>query len=307
MGTDRVFSDEELRCAGLRTVDAFEEALGHGDRDAARRLGRRLRREATSMHANYAGWEATLSAWIAENGRPEDVEQAGAAVAAKGGTLPPDLVDEAGLRPRWKAAERAIDAALARGEDAEARRLAQALHDEALLVHDRGMARVSALLSWLGRRFGTDALEAAYARAMSADLLGDASFRERAEALMHFTRVHLQPFELVEDDEKLTFLCAVCPSGGRLLREGSYSEPDPDLVVKGPHRLTWGRDALPVYCAHEPVMERSSILATGVPLFVVEPSDELGVQPCRTYLYKDPDAIPEHYYTRVGLEKPKRR
>jgi hypothetical protein len=51
-------------------------------------------------------------------------------------------------------------------------------------------------------------------------------------------------------------------------------------------------------------MERASIRATGAPLFIVDPAENLGVEPCKTYLYKDPRDIPEHFYTRLGLEKP---
>jgi hypothetical protein len=53
-------------------------------------------------------------------------------------------------------------------------------------------------------------------------------------------------------------------------------------------------------------MERASILKTGVPLFIVEPSEALGEKPCRTFLYKDPAELPERFYTRLGLERPKR-
>ncbi|MFT5442497.1 MAG: hypothetical protein ACI8W3_001541, partial [Myxococcota bacterium] len=35
------------------------------------------------------------------------------------------------------------------------------------------------------------------------------------------------------------------------------------------------------------------------------PSEQLGVLPCKTYLYKDAADIPERYYTRLGLTKPK--
>ena len=103
----------------------------------------------------------------------------------------------------------------------------------------------------------------------------------------------------------MTWRLPVCPSGGRLIREGHYEPPRDGLVVEGPHPLTYGRDTLPVYCCHEPVMERASIEATGVPLFVVEPSERLGDEPCRTYLYKDPAKIPERFYARLGLTRPK--
>jgi hypothetical protein len=45
MRTEPVFTTEELRSAGLRTVDALAETLRDGDREAARRLVKRFRRE----------------------------------------------------------------------------------------------------------------------------------------------------------------------------------------------------------------------------------------------------------------------
>ena len=301
--SERVFTDEELRLASLRSVDAVHEALAAGDREGAGRYVRRLRREAISMRANYDGWEAKLLAWIAAREGQARADEAAQAIEVAGGPLPPvPGGDELDLGERWRELGRAIGEALDAGDDERARAGATALHDEALAYHDRGMRRVEALLSWIGERFDTDALEEAYVLAMEGDLLGQAGFRERAEALMHFTRVHLQAFELAEDEEKLTFLCPVCPSGGRLLREG----PGDAHVIRGPRWLTWGRDELPVYCAHEPIMERASIEREGVPLFLVDPSDDLGRTPCRTYLYKDPADIPERFYTRLGLTKPKR-
>jgi hypothetical protein len=307
MPDDRVFSDEELRLAGLRTVDAIAETVAAGDRATARGLGRRLRREALSMKSNYDAWEAKLLAWTRRRDAEAHAEEALGVVAGAGDAPAPPEANAAGDAPsRWREWAGRIDDALANGRDEEATAVAHDLHDDALRPHHRGMARVAALLSWIGRRYGTDELEEAYEEAMAADLLGDAGFRERAEALMHFTRVHLQPFEIEEDAKKLTFLCAVCPSGGRLLREGHYDPPRAGLRVPGPRWLTWGRDDLPVYCCHEPIMERASILKSGAPLFIVEPSEVLGEEPCRTFLYKDPADIPERYYTRLGLEKPKR-
>ncbi len=304
MSADREFTDEELRIGSMRSIDTMAEALAAGDRDAALRFARRLRREVLSMLQNYEGWEATLRAKIVESSGAD--AEAEAMREIENPEIAPERCSTAGdLVERWKQMAGEISRAIEAGETRAATDLANALHDEALRSHDRGMSRVVALLSWIGRHQGSEGVDAALSKAMSADMLGNASFRERAEALMHFTRVHLQAFELEEDEEKLTFLCPVCPSGGRLLREGHYDPPRSNLHVQGPGPLTWGRDELPVYCCHEPIMERASIEATGVPLFVVEPSERLGIDPCPTHLYKDPAKIPERYYRRLGLEKPK--
>jgi hypothetical protein len=279
------------------------EALDRGDPEAAGLFAKRLRREVLSMRQNYDGWEATLLAWIERrNGVPVRDAAVEAIDRDAPGSLPFEIDDDAG--DRWRAVAAELRAAIDERSFDRARKLGAQLHAEGLAYHDRGMARIADALSFIGRRFGTDLLEEAYKEAMSSDLLGDADFRDRAEALMHFTRVHLQPFHLEEDDEKLTFLCDVCPSGGRLLQAGHYDGPDAALVVEGARPLTYQRDSLPVYCCHEPIMERASIEKTGVPLFIVDPSEDLGRVPCKTYLYKNPDDIPERFYTRLGLTKP---
>ena len=300
----RVFSDEELRLGAMRSADALAEALDRGDSDSALRFARRLRREALSMFGNYEGWEATLLRKIRERHGDEKSRAALAAIEDPE-SAPERCLDPDGAPESFRATAGEIAAAIEAGETDRARALAQALHERALVLHDRGLSRVAALLSWIGRNDGSEAVEQALSEAMASDMLGDADFRSRAEALMHFTRVHLQPFVVEEDDEKLTFICAVCPSGGRLLREGHYDAPRSNLHIEGPAPLTYGRDSLPVYCCHEPVMEKTSIEATGVPLFIVEPSNELGVEPCHTYLYKDAATIPERFYSRLGLEKPR--
>ena len=305
MTTERIFSDEELRILGLRSIDALDEALDAGDREAAQGFAKRLRREALSMFRNYDGWEVALLDWI-EREMGWDVRGEALAVIEDGETASKRHRSHRSRRNptrSWNVQYERIRGAIEEGDFDEARARALMLHEGALRDHDRGMTRVSALLSWIGRRAGRDGIASALHEAMSAEILGDASFRERAEALMHFTRVHLQPVPLEEDDEKLTFACAACPSGGRMIAAGRYDGPEGDLVVQGPHPLTYGRDELPVYCCHEPIMEMDSIARTGVPLFIVEPAERLGFEPCKTYLYKRPEDIPERFYTRLGLDK----
>lgn len=306
------FTEEELRLGASRSVDALAEALDQGDFDAAAHFGKRLRREVLSMRQNYDGWEATLLDWTRREGGDDAAAKAGAAMDATPTPAlsfldegPESSESEPDAGERWRAVARQLGQAVEQRDAPTAKRLGHQLQTEGLTYHDRGMARVNSILSFIGREYGIDRLEVAYEEAMASDMLGDASFRERAEALMHFTRVHLQSFRLEEDEEKLTFLCDVCPSGGRMIREGRYQGPNAALEIEGPRWLTYQRDSLPVYCAHEPIMERASILRTGEPLFIVDASDNLGQVPCKTYLYKDPSNIPERFYQRVGLQKPK--
>jgi hypothetical protein len=303
--SNRVFTQDELAIAATRSVDALADALAAGDRAGALEFSKRLRREVLAMRGNYDSWETALGAEIESRGGP-----AAAAEAWKRANRDADeftagapTSDEA---DRWRETAAVIRAAIENGDDDTATRESRTLHDGALAYHDRGLARVSSLLSWIGREHGADAVEDALGKVMQSGMLGEAGFRERAEMLMHFTRVHLQPFELQEDDEKLTFVCSVCPSAGRLLQAGRYEGENADLQIAGPRPLTYDRPELPAYCCHEPVMEKASIRDTGAPLFIVDPSERLGEEPCRTYLYKDPAEIPERFYTRLGMEKPPR-
>jgi hypothetical protein len=44
--------------------------------------------------------------------------------------------------------------------------------------------------------------------------------------------------------------------------------------------------------------------ATGAPTRLAEYNPDSDV-PCRMYFYKEPELIPERFYKRIGLEKPK--
>lgn len=300
---DRVFSEDELRIASMRSVDALAEALASEDFERAVQFSKRLRYETLAMLGSYDGWQETLLAWVSRREDDATVETLRSQLTVQlEGQCPAPISDNPEQTLREMA--RAIAVSIEAGDRDTALARANTLQGAALAHHDRGMSRVTAILTWIGNRYDVASFEDALAESMSAGLLGDASFRERAEALMHYTRVHLHSFELKEDAEKLTFVCPVCPSGGRLLQQGQYEARHLGMHVKGPRPFTYGRRDLPVYCCHEPAVEIDSIKKTGVPMFIVEPSENLGVEPCKTYLYKDPADIPSRYYERLGLTKP---
>jgi hypothetical protein len=71
-----------------------------------------------------------------------------------------------------------------------------------------------------------------------------------------------------------------------------------------PHRITWNRPDLPLYCAHGALQEIVAIETIGYPPYVHLFSGDIGSTPCRFCFYKDPADIPEDAYTRLGLAKP---
>lgn len=135
------------------------------------------------------------------------------------------------------------------------------------------------LVSELAGRFGSDSMQQVLTRVMDLDAMGinpEMPFRQRAETLIKFTRLHLLPFRLVEDDEKLTFIADPCPSGGRQVLAGLYAQNSPGKMIRGDSPATYGRPELPAYCCHESALEVASIRRFGSPVFVVDPPMELG-------------------------------
>ncbi|MGY8739131.1 MAG: hypothetical protein ACKVIW_16610, partial [bacterium] len=131
MTTERIFSDEELRLSGMRSVDAIREALEK--KDAANAIGfvKRFRREVLSMIRNYSGWEETLLGWIESeipDGKREDV----LTVIEDFAIAPERAGDSEDPVDRWKAVTLEISAAIERGDNNDALTRADALHNEAL-------------------------------------------------------------------------------------------------------------------------------------------------------------------------------
>lgn len=196
-----------------------------------------------------------------------------------------------------------------KGDSEAAKRLAQRMYNEFLSMHDLYRNWAAATLSFIGRRFGDQVLEEAMEAGVkswwvpSLDKM-PSELRARVKMFAAGLRAHLQPLHIEEDDEKIVIQMRPCGSGGRLVLEGKYDGPDALLTLKGKQFLTYGRESFPVYCAHEPVMERQDIAAHGAPFVVIEPAHEIGKQHCNFIIYKDRSKVPAKYYERVGMKKP---
>ncbi len=195
-----------------------------------------------------------------------------------------------------------------------AKKLSQRMYREFLSMHDLYRDWLTASLSFIGKRYGDEVLYQASYEGIAAfwkplvelynreDVKGDV--RRKARLLAAGLRGHLHPRKIEEDEEKFTITSLVCPSGGRQLLEGSYDGPPKDFIrVRKPQPMTYGREDFPVYCTHDAIMEMIAIDLAGAPVCVIEPSAKLGEEPCRLYLYKDPNAVPAKFYERVGRKK----
>lgn len=187
------------------------------------------------------------------------------------------------------------------------------MYNEFLSQHDGYRNWVTALLSEIGRRYGDKDLDEIMTKTVEAwwvpnlSTMEDRSNGDLAAKVKMFAaglRGHLQPMSVEEDDEKIVIKMKPCGSGGRLVLEGKYEGPNGFLKVSQPQKMTYDRADFPVYCAHEAAMEQIDIEKNGRPFVVVEPSKDIGKEPCSFIIYKDSDQIPQKYYERLGRKKP---
>ena len=222
------------------------------------------------------------------------------------------LLTEAEITEMEKRTVDRLAEAIEEGDKERAKQIARRMYNEFLGMHDLYRNWTTAMLSFIGRRFGNDVLEEAMTEGVKAWWLpnleklpqGSEAFRQRVKMFVAGLSVHMQPLHIEEDDEKVVIRMHPCGSGGRLVLEGKYEGAEAFLTLDKPHQLTYGRDSFPVYCAHEPPMELLDIKKNGSPFVVVEPAAQLGKEHCSFIIYKDPSKVPAKYYERLGLKKP---
>lgn len=195
------------------------------------------------------------------------------------------------------------------GDKEKAKKLITRMSKEFQGVHDLYMNWIADLMDYLYVRDGEEALYQALRKAVAtyldplADAYSKADFKRQVQLLVSGLRAHLVSLRIEEDDEKVTVKMEPCGSGQRLMESGAYGPPRNLSRIKA-HRMTWGLSRFPIYCAHSPVQDILAIEKIGHPLFSSLPADEMARESCRFVIYKDPKAIPDQIYRRVGAEKP---
>ncbi|MHB1610360.1 MAG: hypothetical protein ACYCOU_16705 [Sulfobacillus sp.] len=184
-------------------------------------------------------------------------------------------------------------------------------------LHDLMVESMAALLTYIGQAQGEDHVGDAL-RYMTekvwkdaVDEIGKRDRRQVAMALAATWRAHSTSgvgpkagaFSVEEDDDKLTFTMAPCGSGQRLWRRGFYDPPKSYGLTEKPHQWSFNRKDFPYYCSHCTLMnELMPIEWTGTPLYPLDPP-QTPDHWCTWYFYKDPEQVPERFYTRYGLNK----
>jgi hypothetical protein len=193
----------------------------------------------------------------------------------------------------------AITEAIDAGDLDRAKYLAQRMHGECQGMHDTLVEWITALLTFVGRNYGDDALHQALEEGCRTwvepmtELFAPADVGARVHMFAMACRAHMMPIRIEEDDEKFTFVIESCGSGGKLVLEGKYEPPRNFLKIKNAQPMSFGRRNFPVYCAHHHFEELVPQELLDYPLVITDPAENIGSEPCRMYLYKDPEAVPK--------------
>jgi hypothetical protein len=204
-------------------------------------------------------------------------------------------------------ARQLVEEAIDRGDAGEAKRLLARMEGDWLRNKDYSINWITSLLSFIGRRLGEPGVEEAlrdfgerYVRARREGVR-DLPAERRLEGLVRAMKANGAEVELAEEDDAYV-VSFRCGSGGTLIDDGAYGPPRDYLTLREKGPMTFGRDELPVYCAHCSVNnEIQGIEWDGVPVTVEDPPKAPGER-CVHHVYKG--EVPEWVYRRVGKEPP---
>ncbi len=323
----------------ISTYRKIHEAIGEGRFDEAAHLANYFVDEASVCFGIYRQWIPDLNAFLAANGVPqEEIDAANAAIVAK-----LDLPDGTPFQPRrqWERLRTQVEELVAyahREQAEEALAKLDELKETWRQTHDRDVDHTYGLMSEIVARLGEGSLGAMwdtvllplFAWRYAKFDVDKYPWDEGLETLMlvacEAMRGHLVgpertgDFELFETDDRYVLRFDPCGSGGRTLRgdtiEGTppRMEPPYEWTVSEEER-SWNHFTKGVchYCTHcIRLMEELPIDRFGYPVRTVDPPiygalDEEGKpMKCQWEMFKDPTAVPEEYYTRVGRTKPER-
>jgi hypothetical protein len=215
-----------------------------------------------------------------------------------------------------------IKEALEAGRKEEASTLVDYLVPEGKRLHDVMCDWVYGLFNYLAETFGEE--EVYKAQRNTAFLLKGGFSANAARMSLHeylayqseSMRSHrcgpgeIGNYKIREEKDRYVMAFDPCGSGGRI-RRGSPIDHTPPRTgppynlgrTTKPYPWSWGKAGVPYYCTHCCIMsEIIPIENQGYPLRLCEYSDN-PQDPCIWIFYKDPNLIPEKYFTRVGKKK----
>ena len=270
---------EELRELGKRLNDRIREAVERGDYEGALEISDTLPKDFILI---LKGLRLVIQDLMA-------------------------LAENIFRREQTAISERIVDA-LKKKDGAAALNLLNEKEAQFLPIHDFYVETLATIFNWAYTTYGDDALlevlkGSAESQKAGFDTWEEMSTEDFVRATAFLAKSHMGNMTVEEDEEKFTFSSDPCGSGGRMMRKGWFDEEGRFARVGESQPQTFGKEGLPVYCAHCAVW--NGIMTTewyGHIQWVVEPPGEPD-DPCRMYIYKDKDNVPDKFYKALGLTK----
>jgi hypothetical protein len=322
----------------VSTYRKIHEAIEESRFDEAAELANYFVEEARVCFAIYRQWIPDLKAFLAENGvESADIDAAEAKIVAK-----LDLPDGTAWDPyrQWHDFTTQVEQLVAlvhrEQRDAAAAKLDE-LKETWRRCHDRDVDHAYGLMTEIVARLGESSIGAMWDKILLPLFtwryekfdIDKHAWAEGLEVLMlvacEAMRGHLVgpertgDFELIETDDRFILRFDPCGSGGRTIRgdwlEGTPPRMEPPYewtVSREPHTWNHQTEGICHYCTHcIRLMEEWPMDRFGYPVRVIDPPvypdtdrDPAVRQRCQWQMFKDPTAVPEEYYTRVGRKRP---
>lgn len=322
----------------ISTYRKIHEAIDAGEWAFAAELANYFVEEASVCYGIYRQWIPDLNAFMTQNGVSKgDIAEANRRIVAK--LSMPDGRPWNNFR-QWhevrQCGERLVGH-IHRESALEAHAGLDELKETWRQCHDRDVDHTYGLMSEIVARLGEEAIGRMWEKVLVPLFawryekfdIDKYPWDEGLESLMlvacEAMRGHLVgpertgDMELFETEDRFILRFDPCGSGGRTIRgdniEGTPPRMEPPYdwtVSQEPHTWNHGQKGICHYCTHCIfLMEEIPIDRFGYPVRVIDPpvygaQDADGnPQKCQWQMFKDPTAVPEEYYERVGRTKPR--
>ena len=211
------------------------------------------------------------------------------------------------------------------GDTETALKLIDYVQIEGKSLHDVYCDWCYAFLTWIADKCGEEALPQVlkYCREKIGVVFDTMKDMKTAKQLVQWyaepMRAHRSgpgergELKIWEEEDKYVMSFDPCGSGGRMRRTGELDKTPPRTgppynlgKTKKAYPWSWSMKDVSYYCLHCAVWhELIPIEATGFPTKITEYDPDPNA-PCKFYFYKNPELVPEKYYKRQGLQKPRK-